>query len=111
MADIHIGKIDQTEDGKGKANLIYHISIDRPKAGVAETPESTIADQLEQTEINALASGTLVEIPRNMVVEDSQTQSEIVTVIKADWQIVNTRYNQRYNFRYKYYGVTLNAGA
>ena len=27
MADIHIGKINRTESGKGKAELFYHLSL------------------------------------------------------------------------------------
>jgi hypothetical protein len=62
MADIHIGKINKTESDKGKAQLFYHLPIDAPVAGIVPTPVSAIAEQIDQTEIDALASGSLVEV-------------------------------------------------
>jgi len=109
MAEIHIGKISQTDVGKGKAQLIYHIPIDTPKASIVPTPESSIADQLEPAEIAALAAGTLVEIAKDIVVLGSQTQAEIVTAIRANWQDVKAVYNSRYNFEHKFHGITLSA--
>ena len=111
MADIHIGKINRTESGKGKAELFYHIPIDTPVSGIVPTPESAIAAQLQQTEIDAMAAGSLVEISRNIVVLASQTQVEITDAIRADWQNTKTDYNDKYNFTYKFYGVTLDATA
>ena len=108
MADIHIGKITQVTDGKGKAHIIYHIPIDTPKAGIILTPLSSL-DGLEQIEIDALAAGTLVEITKDIVVEDSQSQAEVAAAIKADWRNVKTKYNSQYNFEHKFYGVTLSA--
>jgi len=107
MADIHIGKINQSEAGRGKAQLIYHIPIDIPKTGIVPTPESVITSQLQQTEIDALAAGTLVEVTKDIVIEDNQTQTEIAAAIKADWQNVKADYNSQYNFEHKFYGVTL----
>ena len=109
MADIHIGKISQSETGKGKAQLIYHIPISTPKTGVVPTPESSIASQLEQSEIDALAAGTLVELSKDIVVQDSETQAEVAVAIKADWQNMKAQYNNQYNFEHKFYGVTLSA--
>ncbi|MGB2865514.1 MAG: hypothetical protein WBC05_19445 [Sedimentisphaerales bacterium] len=111
MADIHIGKINRTESGKGKAELFYHISIDTPVGGIVPTPESTIAAQLQQAEIDALATGSLVEVSRNIVVLAGQTQAEIANAIRADWQNAKADYNDKYNFTYKFYGVTLDATA
>ncbi len=111
MADIHIGRIAQSEPGKGRAQLIYHITIDAPVSGIVPTPTSAIASQLQQTEIDALAAGTLVEMTRDIVVLGSQPQSEIAVAIKADWQNVKTDYNNQYDFEHKFYGVTLNATA
>jgi len=111
MADIHIGKINRTESGKGKAELFYHIPIDTPVGGIVPTPDSTIAAQLQQTEIDALAAGSLVEVSRNIVVLAGQTQAQIADAIRADWQNARTDYNDKYNFVYKFYGVTLDATA
>ena len=111
MADIHIGKISQSEADKGKAQLIYHILIDTPKAGIVPTPESTITNQLQQVEIDALAAGTLVEVTKNIVVENNQTQSEVAAAVRADWQNVRAEMNNRYDFEHKFYGVTLSATA
>jgi hypothetical protein len=111
MADIHIGKINRTEPGKGKVQLIYHIPIDTPVEGVAPTPESIIAAQLQQAEIDAMATGSLVEISRTIVVLTGQTQAEIADAIRADWQNARAQYNDKYNFTYKFYGVTLDATA
>ncbi len=111
MADIHIGKITRTASGKGKAQLFYHIPIDAPVSGVAPTPASVIATQLQQSEIDALAAGTLVEVSRNIVVLAGQTQTEIADAVRIDWQNVKANCNDRYNFAYKFYGVTLNATA
>ena len=106
MADIHIGKTSQTEEGKGKVLLIYHIPLDSPVTNIVPTPESSLTG-LDQAEIDSLAAGTLVEIARDIVVENSQTQTEIVAAIKADWQNKKSDYNKRYNFEHKFYGVTL----
>lgn len=111
MANIHIGKIDRTESGKGKVELFYHIPIDTPVGGIAPTPESTIAAQLQQAEIDALAAGTLIELKRNIVILASQTQADIAEAIQTDWQYTRTDYNNRYNFTYKFYGVTLDAAS
>jgi len=109
MADIRISKISQSKTGRGKAQLIYHIPITTPKAGIVLTPESSIAFQLQQTEIDALAAGTLVEITKDIVIEDNQTRTEVASAIKADWKNVKAEYNNRYNFEHKFYGVTLSA--
>ncbi len=111
MADIHIGKITKTASAKGKAQLFYHIPIDAPVNGVAPTPASAIAAQLQQSEIDALAAGSLVEVSRSIVVLASQTQAEIGNAVRADWQTVKADCNDKYNFAYKFYGVTLNATA
>ena len=111
MADIHIGRIAQTESGKGRAQLFYHIPIDAPVSGIAPTPASTIAAQLQQSEIDALAAGSLVEVSRSMVVITSQTQTEVANAVRADWQNVKTNCNRKYDFAYKFHGVTLNANA
>lgn len=111
MADIHIGKINKTASDKGKAQLFYHIPVDTPVSGIVPTPESAIAAQLQQAEIDALAAGSLVEVSRNIAVLASQTQAEIAGAVKADWQNVKANYNDKYNFAHKFYGVTLDATA
>ena len=111
MADIHIGKITKTASDKGKAQLLYHIPIDAPVSGIVPTPESAIVTQLQQDEIEALAAGSVVEVSRNIVVLTSQTQAEIADAVRADWQNAKAVCNDRYNFAYKFYGVTLNATA
>jgi hypothetical protein len=111
MADIHIGKINRTPSGKGKAQLFYHIPIDTPVSGIVPTPKSAIATQLQQTELDALAAGSLVEVSRTIVVLPDQTQAEITSAVNTDWQNTKNRYNDKYNFAYKFYGVTLNATA
>ncbi|OHB77104.1 MAG: hypothetical protein A2Z25_11875 [Planctomycetes bacterium RBG_16_55_9] len=109
MADIHIGKITRTPSGKGKAQLFYHIPVDAPVSGIAPTPGSAIAAQLLQAELDALAAGSLVEVSQTIVVFANQNQSEIADAVRADWQNVRTAFNDKYNFAYKFYGVTLNA--
>jgi hypothetical protein len=111
MADIHIGKINRTKSDKGKAQLFYHIPIDAPVDGIVPTPESAISAQLQQIEIDALAAGSLMEVSRNIVVLAGETQAEIADAIRADWQTARTEYNDKYNFIYKFYGVTLDATA
>jgi hypothetical protein len=90
MADIHIGKINRTESSKGKAELFYHIPIDTPVGGIVPTPESAIAVQLQQAEIDALAAGSLIEVSRTVVVLASQTQAEIADAVISDWQNART---------------------
>lgn len=111
MANIHIGKINPTEPGKGKAQLFYHIPIGAPVAGIVPTPESAIAASLQQAELDALAAGSLIELSRTIVVLAGQTQAEIATAIRADWQNARIEYNNEYDFAHKFYGVTLNATA
>jgi len=109
MADIHMGKIHRTQSGKGRVQLYYHIPIDTPVAGIVPTPESAIAAQLQQAELDALAAGSLIEISRTIVVLAGQTQTEIADAVKVDWQNARAEHNDKYNFTYKLYGVTLNA--
>lgn len=109
MADIHIGKITKTASDRGRARLFYHIPIVAPVSGIVPTPESAIGTQLQQAEIDALAAGSLVEVPRNIVVLSSQTQVDITDAVRADWQNVKAGCNDKYNFSYKFYGVTLDA--
>jgi hypothetical protein len=109
MADIHIGKITRITSGKGRAQLFYHIPIDAPVSGVGPTPTSAIATQLQQGEIDALAAGSLIEVSRSIVVLAGQTQAEITDAVRADWQNAKANCNDKYNFAYKFYGVTLNA--
>jgi len=111
MADIHIGKITRTEPGKGRAQLFYHIPIDVPVSGIAPTPISAIAAQLQQNEIDALATGSLVEVSTSMVILASQTQAEIADAVRTAWQNTKVDCNNKYDFTYKFYGVTLNATA
>jgi hypothetical protein len=111
MADIHIGKINSTEPGRGRAELFYHIPIDAPVAEIVPTPVSAISAQLQQTEIDALAAGTLIEVSRNIVVLAGQSQAEIADAVRADWLNARAQYNDKYNFIYKFYGVTLDATA
>lgn len=111
MADIHIGTISQTKPGKGKAQLFYHIPLEAPVAGVVPTPQSAIAGSLQQAEIDALAAGTLIEVSRTIVVMEGQTQAEIAAAVRTDWQNTRTEHNDKYNFVYKFYGVTLDATA
>lgn len=111
MADIHIGKITRTASGKGKAQLFYHIPINVPVSGVAPTPASAIVTQLQQSEIDALAAGSLVEVLRSIVVLAGQTQADIADAVRADWQNTKVDCNDKYNFAHKFYGVTLNATA
>ena len=109
MADIHIRKICQTEENKGRANLVYHIPIDSPKAGIIPTPTSIVAT--EQVEIDALANGSLIEIADDIVVSNSQTQTEIIAAIRESWQSVKVEYNKKYIFEHKFYGVILSANS
>ena len=111
MADIHIGKINRTGSNKGRAQLFYHIPIVAPVTGVVPTPVSAIATQLQQTEIDALDAGLLVEIPRDIVVLGNQTQTEIADAVRADWENAKVDWNNKYNFAYKFYGVTLDVTA
>jgi len=106
MADVHIGRINKTEEGKGRVQLIYHIPLDVPVSGVVPTPGSRLAG-LEQAEIDALAAGTLVEITRDMVVESGQNKLDIVAAIKKDWQNIKVDYNKKFNFEYKFFGETI----
>ena len=111
MANIHIGKISRTESGKGKVELFYHIPIDTPVSGIVPTPESSISAQLQQTEIDALAAGSLVEVSRSIVMLAGQTSTEIADSIRTDWHNTKANYNNKYHFAYKFYGVTLDATA
>ncbi len=111
MADIHIGKIQRTQSGKGKAQLFYHIPIDTPISGIVPTLESAIAPQLQQDELDAFAAGSLIEVSRTIIVLSDQTQAEIANAVRTDWQNIKSEYNDKYNFTYKFYGVTLNATA
>ena len=78
MADIHIGKIQKTQTGKGKAQLFYHIPIDTPVSGIVPTPESAIAAQLQQAELDALAAGSLIEISRTIVVLANHIGAQVI---------------------------------
>ena len=109
MADIHIGKITRAKSGKGRAQLFYHVPIDAPVSGVVPTPTSAIAAQLQQSEIDALAAGSLVELTTSIVVDTDKTQDEIADAVRTDWHNVRADCNDRYALAHKFHGVTLNA--
>ena len=107
MAHVHIRAIRQTETGRGKACLIYHVPIDNPVAGVVPTPESAIDSELSDAERAALADGSLLEVTKTMAVLHAQSKSEIVEAIKADWRNMKADFNQQYTFEHKYHGTII----
>jgi hypothetical protein len=107
MAHVHIRSIRQTEIGRGKVRLIYHIPIESPVAGVAPTPVSAIDAELGDAERVALAEGSLVELMKTMVVLHAQSKGEIVDAIKVDWRNAKADFNQRYTFEHKYHGTVI----
>lgn len=107
MAHVHIRAIKQTEAGRGKLSLVYHLPIDNPVAGVAPTPLSTIDSELSDTERAALANGSLVEATKTMAVLQAQSKSEIIEAIKVDWRNVRADFNQQYTFEHKHYGAAI----
>ena len=107
MAHVHVREIGVVANGRGKANLIFHIPIDSPVVGIVPTPISSIESELEAGEISALAAGTVVELSRNIIALETQATVDIVTAIKASWQSVKSTYNANYNFKYKHYGQTI----
>jgi len=110
MADIHIGEITEAGGARGKVRLVYHIPIDSPKAGIVPTPTSSIQDILDTSEIAALASGELAEVTRTVAINKTMSQADIVTALRADWQVIKTDYNEKYNFKYKFFGNTIDVG-
>jgi hypothetical protein len=73
-------------------------------SGIVSIPESTVGTRLQQTEIDASDAGSSIEVSRNIAVLSSQTQAETDGAVTADR-------NDKYNFTYKFYGVTLDATA
>ena len=110
MADIHIGTITRTQPGKGKAQLIFHILVTHPVDGIVPTPESSLTG-LDQSEVEALAAGTLVELVRAIGVASSQSQAEIAGAIRRYYAVEALAWNEQFDFEYKFYGVTLDATA
>ena len=51
--DIHIGTIQKISEGKGKAQVIYHVPINNPVTGIVPSPTSIIDSQLDQGEKDA----------------------------------------------------------
>jgi len=98
----------RTGENKRTVELFYHISLDSPVGRVVPTPESAIEEQLEPDEIDALAAGTLVEIPKTVTVSDGVTKDGIIAAIKVDWMGKKISYNKQFDFEYGLYGVTLN---
>ena len=107
MADIHIGELTQVSRDIGTVRLVYHIPIDSPKAGIVPTPTSSIEDILDASEIAALASGELAEVTRTVAVDKTTSQSDIAAALRNDWQNIKTDYNEKYNFKYKFFGNTI----
>ena len=107
MAHVHIREISMATDNRGTVKLIYHIPIDSPIAGIIPTPTSVIDTELDQTEKDALADGSVVELMRDIVALKTQAQVDIANAIKANWQTEKVAYNEQYNFKYKFYGATI----
>ncbi len=107
MADIHIRKINKIVEGKGKLSLIYHFDLNNPKIGIIPSPISSIDSELQQTEKDALANGTRVEISKIISIKNSQTKTKIVTAIKNNWLNERTSYNSKFDFENKFYGDTI----
>jgi hypothetical protein len=108
MADIHVREITNFTNGRGQVDLIFHLPIDSPITAVVPTQVSSIASELNQSEIDALSAGTLVEVHRDIVVFKTQDISEIIAKVKTMWQLAYAGYNTEYGIRYKYYGSELN---
>lgn len=87
--------------------MIFHIPIDSPVVGIIPTPTNSIESELEAGEISALATGTVVELSRNIIALETQATVDIVNAIKASWQSVRSTYNASYNIKYKHYGQTI----
>jgi hypothetical protein len=109
MADIHIRETLQVAEGRREVHLIYHIPVASPKMGIAPTPLSSIDLELSQVERDALATGSLVEIPRTIVKDEGQTLAGIKAKIQQDWDAQKIAYNIDYGPTYQYYGSTLSA--
>ena len=107
MAHVHIREVARLADDRGTVSLIYHIPIDNPVANIIPTPLSNIDNELDQTEKDALAAGSVVELTQDIVALKTQSQNAIVTAVKANWQAEKAAYNEQYDFKYKYFGATI----
>lgn len=110
--DIHILKGNFTEKNngvlQGTFQVVFHIPISSPITGIAETPISEVPD-IEQTEIDALAAGTLIEKSEPLNYQSNKTDTGYKQQLKDRWDELNTKENARYNFEYKYWKIKLNA--
>ena len=111
MAHVHIRAIRQTEAGRGKLSLVYHIPIDSPVVGVVPTPASIIDAELTDAERAALADGSLMEVTKTMAVLQTQSKTEVVEAIKVDWKNVQADLNQQHTFEHKYHGTIIEDAA
>ena len=110
--NIHILKGALVEENKGVLQgtfqVIFHIPISSPVAGIVETPKSVVPE-IEQTEIDALAAGTLNEIEENLNYQTNKTNIGYKQQLKDRWFELNASVNAKYNFEYKYWKVKFDA--
>jgi len=108
---IHILKGTLLENNnvmQGSFGVVFHIPITSPVAGIVETPISVVPD-IEQSEIDALAAGTLNEIEENWNYQTNKTDTGYKQQLKDRWNELNESVNAKYNFEYKYWKLSFNA--
>lgn len=110
MADIHIGKV--TEKGQVReVELLFHITVNNPVAGIIPSATSSMEAKLDQQEIDALGIGTLVEKRQTIALQPSLNLSDqdVQEKIKQIWSNLAGEFNTRFDKEYANYGDTVSA--
>lgn len=106
MADIHILTTPTQEDER-VVHVRYHVPIDQTGNAYPGGQTSDIEAQLTQSEIDALAAGSLREVPHTFRFGLGMTTSDMADRVRAYWHDVAEDEQSRIDTTYEHYNATL----
>lgn len=105
MADIHILETPKHK-GRQEVTAIFHVPVDRTNNSYPGGQTSQVPG-ISQTEIDALAAGTLYELSKQYKFPIGTSAATMSAQVRGDWEPVRQKVQAAADTRYQYYGVTL----
>jgi hypothetical protein len=106
VADIHVLETPE-QDGERVVNVVYHVPIDTTNNAYPGGQTSQIEADLEQSEIDALADGSLREVSHTFRFGSGMSTSEMADRVQAFWHDAASAEQARIDTEYEHYLTTL----